>query len=197
MLLTDSLIVIGISVASLGTIHEEDGVQEQTFWLRNVGESAVALKQGYTSCGCTTISYEKNAVVEPNDSTAITLRFNPRGKGGDFYESGTVVYGKKSVTLALTGNCITSEETLMKQFPIRVTDNIRLSTNRFDLGIMHTGETKERKVVALYKNKGNLREQIPVRFTVDAKLTKGLHHIPFPIKLGAKKETITLDVLVK
>lgn len=198
MLVADSLIVIGLSALSLGTIQEESGIQERTFWLLNAGDSAVVLKQGYTSCGCTTISYDKDAIVAPGDSAAVTLRFNPRGKGGEFYEVGTIEYGdrRKRLNLTLTGLCITGEETLMRQFPIRISDGLRLSANRFDLGIMHVGETRERTIVVLHC-KDKRKEHIPVRFTVDSKTPKGLQHIAYPIKAGGRKETIILDVLVK
>ena len=122
MLLADTLVVIGMATLQLGTIQEADGVQERTFWLRNDGPQAVALTQGYTSCHCTTIRFDSAKTVAPGDSTAVTLSFNPQGKGGEFYESGTVVYGRqaKRVTVAFEGECITSEETLIRQFPVRL-----------------------------------------------------------------------------
>ena len=194
----DSLVVIGLSTISLGTIHEADGPQERTFWLRNAGIGVVALTQGYTSCGCTTIHFDKSKTLAPDDSTQVTLRFNPQGKGGEFEELGTIEYGtqRKRISIALTGTCITSEETLLRQFPIRINDNLRLSTNRFDLGIMHVGETKERSVVVLHRN-DNRQERFPIRFTVDAKTPKGLQHMTYPVKVGKETVIITLDVLIK
>lgn len=198
MFVADTLVVIGLATISLGTIHEADGPQERTFWLRNTGSEAVALTQGYTSCGCTTIHFDKTKTLAPGDSSKVTLRFNPRGKGGEFEEVGTIEYGaqRKRVSLALTGTCVTSEETLLRQFPIHISDSLRLSTNRFDLGIMHVGETKERSVVVLHRN-DNRQERIPIRFSVDAKTSKGLQHIAHPLKVGKETITITLDVLVK
>ena len=102
---------------------------------------------------------------------------------------------KKRLSVSLTGNCITSEETLLKQFPIRVDDHIRLSTNRFDLGRMRKGESKERGVVVLYSDTKR-QERIPVRFTVDSKTPKGLQHIAYPLEIKGKKVMITLDVFV-
>ena len=203
MLVADTLVVIGFATISLGTIQEADGVQERTFWLRNAGTEAVMLVQGYTSCGCTTIQFDKDKSIAVGDSTCVTLRFNPQGKGGEFEETGTIVYGPnhKRVNLSMIGNCITSEETLMRQFPVRISDDIRLSTNRFDLGIMHIGETKERNVVILHCNENNRQERIVIKFAVDSKTPKGLQHIPYSIKIKVKgKEetlTITLDVLIK
>ena len=203
MFVADSLAVIGLATLSLGTIHEADGSQEHTFWLRNAGQEAIALTQGYTSCGCTTIRFDQNRSVAPGDSTAVTLHFNPRGKGGEFHETGTIVYGprKKLVNLTLTGTCVTSEETLLRQFPIRISDSLRLSTNRFDLGIMRRGETKERHVTLLHTDEDNRQESILIRFTPDPHLAKGLHHVSYPVttKVKGRKQTftITLDVMIK
>ena len=203
MLLADTLIVIGLATVNLGTIQETDGVKQRTFWLRNAGKSTVTIQQGYTSCGCTTIHFTKNKAIASGDTAAVTLRFNPRGKGGEFEEMGTVVYGrdKKRLNLSMVGTCVTSEETLMRQFPIRVSDDLRLSADRFDLGYMRVGESKERHVVVLHRDEKNRKESIPVRFTVDAKMPKGLQHIPCKIetKVRGRRQTLTviLDVIIK
>lgn len=203
MLVADTLVVIGLATVGLGTIHEVDGLQEHAYWLRNGGAQPVTITQGYTSCGCTTIDFAKDKAIAPGDSTCIMLHFNPRGKGGEFRESGTVVYGRerKRVELVMEGTCITSEETLMKQFPVRVTDQIRLSADRYDLGIMHVGETRERGVAVLYRDEGNRTERIAITFTADKQTGKGLQHIAYPITVGSgnRKETvnITLDVIIK
>jgi hypothetical protein len=203
MLIADTLVVIGLATASLGTIQETGGVQEHTFWLRNEGSEAVTLQQGYTSCECTTIDYDRYALVQPGDSSQVILRFNPQGRGGDFMVSGTVVYGteRKRVKLSMTGNSILSEETLMKRYPIAISNNLRLSTDRFDLGVMHPGETKERNVVVLHRDENNRTESLTITFTPDDKTPKGLQHIPYPVitKENGKetKLTITLDVLIK
>ena len=112
MLVADTLVAIGFASISLGTIQEADGVQERTFWLRNDGTEAVALLQGYTSCGCTTIHFTKDEPIAVGDSTSVVLRFNPQGKGGEFEETGTIVYGpnRKRIQLSMVGTCITSEE---------------------------------------------------------------------------------------
>lgn len=199
MLLADTLVVIGLATVSLGTIHEENGIQERSFWLRNGGKGSVSIAQGYTSCGCTTIDFAKDDAILPGDSTCVTLRFNPRGKGGEFEETGTIVYGphRKYVHLTMTGTCISSEESLLRQFPVRISDHLRLSANRFDLGVMRVGETKERGVVVLHRENGDAQERIPIKFTVDAKTPKGLQHIPKLLKIGKQEVIITFDVLVK
>ena len=203
MLVVDSLVTIGLATLSLGTIQEADGVQEHSFWLRNCGSEAVTVVQGYTSCGCTTIEFAKDQAIAPDDSTCVTLRFNPQGKGGEFLETGTLVYGsnRKRIEVAIEGTCVTSEETLMRQFPIRVSDSLRLSTNRFDLGRMTVGETKERNIIVLHPKNNNRQEVIPIRFTAEENTGKGLQHIAYPITIfeGEKRiqTTITLDIFIK
>lgn len=207
VLLLDTLVVIGMATAQLGTIREADGPREHTFWLRNSGTEAVTLGQGYTSCGCTTIHYQRGAVVNPGDSTAVTLRFNPRGKGGEFEETGTLVYGQNSrdasvkrLYLSLVGTCITSEETLLRQFPVRIDDGLRLSADRLDLGRMRIGETRERSIVVLHRDEGDRQERITIRFTADSQ-QRGLQHISHPVEItrhGRKQTlTVTLDVFVR
>jgi len=203
MFVADTLIVIGLATAPLGTIQEMGGVQEHTFWLRNDGTEAVTLQQGYTSCECTVMDFDRFAQVQPGDSSAITLRFNPQGRGGDFNVTGTVVYGenRKRVKLAMAGNIVLSEETLMKRYPVSVSDNLRLSTDRFDLGVMHPGETKERNVVVLHRDENDRTESLNISFTPDNKTPKGLQHIAYPVvtrEKGKERQLIiNLDVMIK
>ena len=202
-MIADTLVVIGLATISLGTIQEADGVQERSFWLRNDGSETVTLQQGYTSCGCTTIDFARGSSVEPGDSTCVTLRFNPRGKGGEFMETGTLVYGdsRKRVELSMVGSCVTSEETLQRQFPVRISDRLRLSANRFDLGIMRVGERKERNVIVLHKADNNRQERFTVSFSPDENSPKGLQHVVRTISTVDGGQSIdlqiTLDVIVK
>ena len=85
----------------------------------------------------------------------------------------------------------------MRQFPVRINDNLRLSTDRFDLGVMRVGDTKERNVVVLHRNKNNSQERIPIHFTVDADKKKGIQHIAYPIIVDGTEVSILLDVLIK
>jgi len=219
-MIADTLIVLGLATVSLGTIHEADGVRKQQFWLRNDGRQVVILGQGYTSCGCTTIVYERGTEVAPGDSTAVILRFNPAGKGGDFHETATLKYGPAThrpsaithhpssithhpspinhqpsptphhLTLSLTGTCITSEETLLRQFPVHLGDS---------LGRMRHGEIKERTVVVLHQDEGNRRETITIGYQADATAT-GLQHVERIVTTTAKGQpvsfTVTFDVII-
>lgn len=204
MLLVDTLVVVGMATVSLGTIQESDGIRQRTFVVRNAGQQATTLNQGYTSCGCTKIFFAKNKVLQPRDTAHITLSFNPRNKGGEFYESGTVEYGsqRRRVTVAMKGECTTSEETLMLQFPIIVNDHLRLSSNRFDLGVMRAGDVKERHVTLLHQDENNRRETLKVVLAVDKSMPKGLQHVQRAVvtrDVNGKplKVVVTFDVMIK
>lgn len=204
MFVADTLLIIGLGTASLGTIQEADGVQEHTFWLRNLGKTPITLQQGYTSCGCTTMRFEKDATVAIGDSTAVTLRFNPQGKGGDFMETGTLIYRPtsenntpKSLRLTLEGTCISSEETLLRQFPIALNDSTRLSTSGFDIGVMYVGESKDRSVVVLHRSDNDRQEVVTFRFTVTPQMEKGVRRIAFPLHIGEHSFPINLDMRIK
>lgn len=201
-----SLVVVGLSVLNIGTIKEEDGVVDRSFWLRNDGEEAVVLLQGYTSCGCTTIEFGKESWLQPGDSTQVSLHFNPRGKGGEFYESGTIGYStaidgpRQRVQMALEGECITSEETLMKQYPVKVTDDLRISRDNFNLGFMSLGQQKEVYVAVLHQSEHNRIESLPVKVTVEG-VEKGKQQLQRQITVthNGKSQTITItfDVNVR
>lgn len=203
MWLVDSLVVIGLSTLQIGTIHDTDGVVERTFCLRNAGTEAVTLVQKYTSCHCVKLAVPVGKNIVPGDTLHAVLSFDPKGKGGEFYEQGTIVYGqsRKHLNLVLEGMCVTSEETLMRQFPVRINDDIRLSANRFDVGVMHVGEKKTRHIAILHKDEDNRKESVAVTIEADNNLPKGVSTLKKPVETIYKNKKITFevffDVLVK
>lgn len=205
------LIVIGAAVLNIGTINEADGIVERSFWLRNDGCQPVAIVQGYTSCGCTTVAFPKDSLINVGDSVAVTLRFNPRGKGGEFYESATLSCASRPglgaqspardhLSLALEGTCITSEETLLLQHPIAVSETLRLSRNRFDLGYMSVGAVSER-TVSVWHRDTNQTEPFTISLSITPDMKKGLNHVPQVITIhtsdGDEQATVVFDVIVR
>lgn len=201
-----SLVVAGLSVLNIGTIKEADGIVDRSFWLRNDGQEAVVLLQGYTSCGCTTVEFAKDQWLQPGDSTQVSLHFNPRGKGGEFYESATIGYStaidgpRQRVQMALEGECITSEETLMKQYPVKVAEGLRISRDTFNLGFMNLGQQKEVYVAVLHQSEHNRVESIPVKITIEG-VEKGEQQLKQTLTIthNGKPQNITIkfDVIVK
>lgn len=219
------LIVIGATVLNLGTIYEADGIVERSFLLRNDGRQPVAIVQGYTSCGCTTMVFPKDSLISAGDTVTVILRFNPRGKGGEFYESAHLIYNPTpsllkregehtqtelppppgegrggAVSFALEGTCVTSEETLLLQHPVVINDNVRISRDRYDLGYVSVGEKRER-TVSVWHRDTNQRESFTISFQPTADTKKGLNHVPNVIKIhtseGEVATVVTFDVIVR
>ena len=137
--------IIRVALASvvLGTVMEASGPVTHRFWLHNDDDRAFAIRQTYPSCDCTSISPERLDSVSPGDSVAVDVTFNPRGKGGEFYETATIVLQDNShVTLSIEGDVVTSEETLRRMFPRRVDDSTYCSLSERDLGVMAPGQKK-------------------------------------------------------
>lgn len=195
MWVADKLVIIGMATMSLGVIHEKDGPRRTEFRVKNTGDRPETMVQGYTSCGCTTLTFDKAQPVPPGDSTRIVLSFDPTGRGGDFYESGTIVYGtdRERLQVAIEGTCVTSEMTLMRQFPIRLSDELRLSTDRFDLGVMAPGEKREVNVVVLHREDNDRREIVTVTVRAES-ATMGVHrqrHV-FRTKVNGREQEIAI-----
>jgi len=199
----DSIIGCGQTSINVGKIHEEDGIIENSFWMKNVGSSPTEFIQGYTSCGCTAIDFEKGKSIQPGDSTCVTLRFNPTGKYGDFIESGKLIYGndKKCIDLSINGYCVTSEESLKKQFPYHLSKNTWVSAERFDLGILNPGKEKTVYITVLHRNLDNLQETVPIKFVTDANMGTGLKHITKSVIIREKEKEINhkvvFDVIIR
>lgn len=205
------LIVLGTAVLNIGTIYEADGIVERTFSVLNEGPQPVTIVQGYTSCGCTTVTFPKDSLINAGDTISVTLRFNPRGKGGEFYETAHLKTAPPqpspsgegrggALCLTLTGTCITSEETMLLQHPVVVNERLRLSRDRFDLGYMSVGEERER-TVSVWHRDTDTTETSTIRFVVSPETPKGLNHIPYTISIhtpdGDCSTVIMLDVVVK
>lgn len=201
-MIIDSLIVSGIAIVNLGTIQESDGIIERDFWLRNAGRNPITIVQGYTSCGCTTIDYKRDTIVEGGDSTCVTLRFNPANRGDEFYESGTIAYTtaesdkRRFVNMALEGTCVLKQETLLMQHPIVVSEDVRISRNRYDLGYLNTGQHKQLSVSVLCRTDGIWQHYatIDVSFTADDSLPRGLQHITRTFHINHADTIIPFDI---
>lgn len=144
-----NLVNVALASFAFGTIMEAEGPRSHDFWLRNDCDKPFAITQTFASCGCTTIHANMTDSIQPGDSTKVTVSFNPRGRGGEFYETATIVCRGKSldpnpykVTLSIEGSVVTSEETLRNQFPYQIDDSTYISDKTRDLGVMKTGSRK-------------------------------------------------------
>lgn len=191
----DTLICLGLATVQLGHIDEAAGPVESRFLIENCGSVPTAIVQAYPSCGCTTIDYPRDTIA-PRDTAEVRLRFDPRGRGGEVYETATIVYGRdrRRLTLAFEADVQTSEETLLRQYPIRAGDSLRLSANHFDLGRLHRGQSLNRTIAAL---RAGSKETFTFTYTVPDDSPHGLRHTELNLTAFGTVITVTIDVFVE
>lgn len=66
-----------------GDIHEEGGKVTARFTFKNVGDSALILKNVKPGCGCTAANYTREAIA-PGESGFIDATYDPWGRPGQF-----------------------------------------------------------------------------------------------------------------
>lgn len=164
-------LIIAVAVASFnfGTLQERNGSVSHRFMLRNDSPVAVRVCQTFPSCGCTTIACD-TSLVAPHDSVAVDVTFNPVNRGGDFYETASVVMASTAdttvVTLSVEGSVVTSEETLMRQYPVRQ-GAVRLTADTLNMGEVRRGGSKTMYVGVLHDLQTGRHESVPVTFVAD------------------------------
>jgi hypothetical protein len=192
------LIITVLSTAmNFGTIREQAGKVSHRFVLHNESEVPVRIIQTYPSCGCTTISCDTSAVA-PHDSTTVDVTFDPVNRGGDFYETASIVCASASdtsvVTLSVEGTVVTSEETLMKQYPVRQ-GSLRLTSDTLRMGEVRRGDSKTMNVGVLRDLKSKQRLSVPVTFTADEKVGWGLVSKDLTVPVKAFKSRFNVHVV--
>ena len=86
-----------------GTLTEGD-VPEYTFHFTNTGKSNLIISEVHPSCGCTTPDWPKD-LIKPGQPGEIHVKFNSKGKSGEFRKSIVVTantYPNKTI-LYITG----------------------------------------------------------------------------------------------
>ena len=197
-------LIIAAAVASFnfGILQERGGSVSHRFMLRNDNPVAVRICQTYPSCGCTTIACD-TSLVAPHDSVAVDVTFNPLNRGGDFYETASVVMASTAdttvVTLSVEGTVVTSEETLMRQYPVRQ-GTVRLTADTLSMGEVSRGSSKTMYVGVLYDLRTGQRQSIPVTFSASdatgwGAVSKTLR-IPLRGGSGRSEATVVVNAIV-
>lgn len=208
-----ALIVIASAALNLGNVQEAEGTVERTFELYNEEKHAITMVQGYTSCGCTTVEFPKNKSIGAGETTTIKVKFNPRGRSGEFFESATIQYiptssmaqvktaKRKMVQMSIEGTCTSAMDTMLKRYPIAINNELYLSANKFDVGMVRYGQ-KITRHVSVWNRKKNTITNHEITYTVEQSLAKGINHVPYVFKVtnSTKKPvsvTVTLDMLIR
>lgn len=125
-----------------GDIKEENGKVSCQLRMVNAGDSALFVTRVQTTCGCTAADYPRYA-INPGDTAAVTLTYNPYNRPGNF-EKDAFVYTTGTVSrtrLTLTGNVAATPVTVNTRYPI-VCGGLRLENASIPLGKLYRGSTR-------------------------------------------------------
>lgn len=124
-----------------GTIKEEAGPAEFIFEFQNISQKPVKITNVRTSCGCTTPSWTRDAVL-PGKKGSITAVYNPRNRPGPFHKTLTVSTdgAQKTIILRVKGQVEPRPRTIEDDFPT-VMGGIRVRYRAFNMGKVFNNAT--------------------------------------------------------
>ena len=125
-----------------GVFMEEDGKVTCQMRVVNTGTEPLIIVKAQAGCGCTVINYTDEP-VQPGDTTAISITYNPSGRPGQFTRQALIFTNTtpKRTVLEITGNVIPTAATLDKQYPLRAGD-LRISQQSIPMGELVRGKNK-------------------------------------------------------
>lgn len=133
LILSALLLICGIAMAQepvitftktehdFGKINEADGKVTTVFEFKNDGMTPLTLTNVRASCGCTTPKWTKEP-IEPGQSGAITVTYNPNGRPGSFTKRITVTSNASEPTKYLTirGEVIPKTQQAANRYPVQM-----------------------------------------------------------------------------
>ncbi len=78
-----------------------------TFYFKNTGNNNLIIKNVKTSCGCTTVNYDK-APIKPGNEGKIEIAFNSTGRNGKQYKEISIFANipEKQTVICITADII-------------------------------------------------------------------------------------------
>lgn len=125
-----------------GVFMEKDGKVSCQIRLANTGTQPLLIVKAQAGCGCTVVTYPETP-IQPGDTAAIDITYNPAGRPGQFSRQVLVFTNTtpKRTVLEITGNVIPTDETLDKQYPLQA-GSLRISQQNIPFGELMKGNNK-------------------------------------------------------
>lgn len=130
-----------------GTIKEIDGPVSHTFEFTNTGKNAIVIERVSVSCGCTSPSYSKEAVM-PGKKGTVKITYDPSMRPGPFNKEIYVVSnnGKNNNKLIIEGTVEGRPRTMEEDYPYVFGDGFRLNTLSANFHYVAQGRTTQTTV---------------------------------------------------
>lgn len=127
---------------NFGAFDENDGKVSCVMRFVNESGKPVIINQVHVTCGCTSPSFDRNAIA-PGDTGAVTITYNPSGRPGRFekriYVDMNTVPARYS--LYIKGSVIGSPTTVNEKYPVKA-GPLRLRTASAPFGEVTSGFSK-------------------------------------------------------
>ena len=127
---------------NFGVFMEQNGKVSCQMRLVNTGTEPLLIVKAQAGCGCTAIDYPETP-IEPGDTAAIWITYNPSGRPGQFTKQALIFTNTtpKRTILEISGNVIPTEATLNKQYPLQA-GSLRISQGNIPFGELVKGKNK-------------------------------------------------------
>ena len=127
-----------------GVIAEDGGSVEHIFELRNQSSKPIVIVAAHSSCGCTKAEFERKPIM-PDSTTNIKVVFNPMNYPGTFARKITIITNEGALEerLLVTGKVTPRKKTIEEQYPILLSNSVRVATNAHSFGYLEHGKMKQ------------------------------------------------------
>ena len=127
-------IVIKDNSYIFGNIKESDGIVSHDFYVQNTGLYPLIIKDIRTNCSCTSAEWVKKPIM-PNESTKVTISYDPTDRPGNFIQSIAVFTNTHPSTHSLTirGIVISDGKKIYNGYDYQI-GNIQLSSSDVNFG---------------------------------------------------------------
>lgn len=103
-----------------GVIKEADGRVSCSMRMVNISDSAIAVTDVRSTCGCTAVQYPHQP-IEPGDTATFTITYNPAGLPGDFIKDVNIRLSAepRRTRVTINGRVIATPTTFNQRFPLK------------------------------------------------------------------------------
>jgi len=155
-----NLVYVDSSDYDFGVIADSVRILKHSFVLYNTTLDTCLINRIVKSCGCTKV-YCNKQIIPPEDSTIINVEVD-LGSTYSFFERDINIYTSSSdtpITLYVRASRKMPMHVINRQFPIRVSSNVRLSSPGIIMGYIEHGEVVSKSI-----NESTLKSRLPDRY---------------------------------
>lgn len=144
---SESALKFSSTIGDYGHIREDGGSVVCRFEAVNSGTEPVAIVDVITSCGCTSVAFDRKPIAA-GESTTLDIRFDPMNRPGRIDRT---VYLRTSdydgdIRLSLVGEVTPRDKSIEELYPFDMGGGLRLTTNHHTFTYLEHGKAIEERI---------------------------------------------------